>query len=64
MMEGTRSKQAWCKTVHKVDIGCEGNLLPIDLFRKLFQNANREQLKRPMDRHDILLAVVKQGSCN
>ena len=52
----TGSKHIRCHIAYAVDNGSEGNLLPVDSYRKLFPNTTKEQLSKSGDRHIVLQA--------
>ena len=54
------SKNACCKERYKVEMDNDGNLLPVDVFRKLFLNTSREQLARSLDKCLILKHKTKE----
>ena len=40
----TSTKQARIVVPYKVDTGCDGNIMPLNIFKKLFPNTTEDRL--------------------
>ena len=53
---------------YKIDMGSEGNIMPLYIFKKLFKNITEEQLKKSIKNHTRLCTyngtnITQAGTC-
>ena len=63
MISKSISKHARCQIVPEVERGSDGNLLPVELFRKSYPTPQKNSLLRPGSGM-FCYTMIKQALCN